>query len=279
MFVHGRECNRRNSMLVLYIFYKNVMYITCMYIFGFWSLFSGQVLYEAIMYQNYNITLTSLPIMFYCLFDFEYLKTAPNGDKDKKGLYLLEHPRLFKQSLDGEYFTLFKFLQYLLYSLFHAAVIYMLCYQLVAEPNMMADGKGLGIWIPGHIVFGSCIIVCNLVLLMRFNNFTGWGESLVYLMILNYFTLMFLESLLGALVIPDLYYIFDTMFTYNLVWVQLITSASFAVMLEFAAFHFLKLRDNREVEYRAEAKQAREELDNDQVEKNQLQRKISLKKK
>jgi len=109
MFVHGRECNRRNSMLVLYIFYKNVLYITCMYIFGFWSLFSGQVLYEAIMYQNYNITLTSLPIMFYCLFDFEYLKTAPSTDKDKKGLYLMEHPRLFKQSMDGEYFSLFKF--------------------------------------------------------------------------------------------------------------------------------------------------------------------------
>lgn len=68
-----------------------------MYIFGFWSLFSGQVLYEAIMYQNYNITLTSLPIMFYCLFDFEY-KKKPDEEKneDKKELYLMEHPLLFE---------------------------------------------------------------------------------------------------------------------------------------------------------------------------------------
>lgn len=41
MFVHGRECNRRNSMLVLYIFYKNVCYISCLYIFGAFSLFAG----------------------------------------------------------------------------------------------------------------------------------------------------------------------------------------------------------------------------------------------
>jgi len=144
---------------------------------------------------------------------------------------------------------------------------------------MMSDGKGLGIWIPGHIVFGACIIVCNLVLLMRFSNFTGWGESLVYLMILNYFTLMFLESLLGALVIPDLYYIFDTMFTYNLVWVQLIASASFAVMLEFAAYHFYNLKDSRGVEYRKEAERASEELKDEQVKKNQRERTLSLKKK
>lgn len=72
-----------------------------MYIFGFWSLFSGQVLYEAIMYQNYNITLTSLPIMFYCLFDFEYVKNKPKGEKDSEGLYLMEHPKLFEASMKG----------------------------------------------------------------------------------------------------------------------------------------------------------------------------------
>jgi magnesium-transporting ATPase (P-type) len=70
MFVHGRECNRRNSMLVLYIFYKNVCYIMVQYIFGGWSLFAGQTLYEAIIYQAYNILLTSLPVMFYATFDY-----------------------------------------------------------------------------------------------------------------------------------------------------------------------------------------------------------------
>ena len=82
MFVHGREGNRRNSMAVLYIFYKNVLVVTCQYLFGFWSLFSGQPLYEGIMIQNFNITLSCLPVVFYGLFDFEYAKNRKNEIED-----------------------------------------------------------------------------------------------------------------------------------------------------------------------------------------------------
>jgi phospholipid-transporting ATPase len=267
MFVHGRECNRRNSMLVLYIFYKNVLYILCQYIFGFWSLFSGQTLYEAIMYQNYNITVTSLPIMFFCLFDFEYLKGTEIAFKDQNGvqvpvmdtdpeqLYLMKNPKLFEASMKGEYFTIPKFIQYLLYSLFHAAMIYFLGLQFVANPDMQADGKNLGLWVPGHIVFGACIIVCNLVLLLRYNNWTFWGEILVYLMILNYFTLMLLESVVGLGMIPQLYYVFDVMFSCDLVWVQLAACAAITLALELAASHISRLSYDAEKPIREESLQ------------------------
>ena len=76
MFVHGREAYRRNSLLILYTFYKNVLYVTTQFFFGFFSAFSGQPLYEAFIYQMYNITFTSLPIMYFALFDFEHEKDA-----------------------------------------------------------------------------------------------------------------------------------------------------------------------------------------------------------
>jgi len=50
MFVHGREAYRRNSFLVLYNFYKNMVYVVVQYYFGFWSAFSGQPLYEPFIY-------------------------------------------------------------------------------------------------------------------------------------------------------------------------------------------------------------------------------------
>mmetsp|Transcript_6081 Transcript_6081/g.10322 ORF Transcript_6081/g.10322 Transcript_6081/m.10322 type:complete len:252 (+) Transcript_6081:1968-2723(+) len=74
MFIHGREAYRRNSLLILYNFYKNVLYVSVQYFFGFRSAFSGQPLYEPFIYQLYNITFTSMPIMFYALFDFEHEK-------------------------------------------------------------------------------------------------------------------------------------------------------------------------------------------------------------
>tara|TARA_B110000285_G_C15032967_1_gene567736 strand:+ start:326 stop:625 length:300 start_codon:yes stop_codon:yes gene_type:complete len=41
LFVHGRESYRRNSMLIKYTFYKNVLYVIPQYYLGFWSTFSG----------------------------------------------------------------------------------------------------------------------------------------------------------------------------------------------------------------------------------------------
>lgn len=71
LFFHGREAYRRNSYLILYTFYKNFLYVTTQFYFGFYSAFSGQPLYEQFLYQLYNITMTALPIMWYACFDFE----------------------------------------------------------------------------------------------------------------------------------------------------------------------------------------------------------------
>lgn len=72
IFVHGREAHRRNAMLINYSFYKNVLYIAVQYIFSLWSGYSGQPLYDGLIYQCYNLFFTSLPIFFYCTFDQEY---------------------------------------------------------------------------------------------------------------------------------------------------------------------------------------------------------------
>lgn len=41
-------------------------------------MFSGQVLYEKAIYQLYNITFTSFPIMWYAVWDKEYEKDRPD---------------------------------------------------------------------------------------------------------------------------------------------------------------------------------------------------------
>lgn len=101
LFVHGREAYRRNSLLILYSFYKNVVYVVAQFYFGFSSAFSGQPLYEKVIYQLYNITLTSLPIIWYATFDYEFEKDRPEelqegpdfqpGDEN----YFMRNPMLY----------------------------------------------------------------------------------------------------------------------------------------------------------------------------------------
>lgn len=41
LFYHGREAYRRNSILAIYMFYKNILFVMPQFWFGFTSAFSG----------------------------------------------------------------------------------------------------------------------------------------------------------------------------------------------------------------------------------------------
>ena len=50
LFFHGREAYRRISFIICYNFYKNFLYVIVQFLFGFYSVFSGQTLYEPWIY-------------------------------------------------------------------------------------------------------------------------------------------------------------------------------------------------------------------------------------
>lgn len=97
--------------------------------FGYNSLFSGQTLYEKYIYQMYNITMTSLPIMWYALYDFEFEKDRP-ADQMESNKYendtklLLRNPMLYKIGMNNQCFSLKKLFLWILYAIYHSAIIY-----------------------------------------------------------------------------------------------------------------------------------------------------------
>lgn len=98
MFVHGRECYRRNAYLVVYFFYKNLIYASPIWYYGFLDLFSGVLLYNTWLYNCYNAVFTAFPIMFYAIFDWEKTK-----------LELMSYPELYQIGLNNERFSHFIF--------------------------------------------------------------------------------------------------------------------------------------------------------------------------
>lgn len=166
MFVHGREAYRRNSLLILYTFYKNVLYVTAQFFHGFLSAFSGQTLYEAFIYQLYNIAFTAIPIMYFALFDFECDKDySPLVDKNPNRRYFLKHPSLYKIGMENRNFSIMHYLKWMAYGFFHAFLTYVFnCYLMLIPGQQLTDGKDMGFWVAGHIVYGVCVIVANLVI-------------------------------------------------------------------------------------------------------------------
>lgn len=67
LLVHGREAYRRNSYVVGYMFYKNILFCIAQFWFGMFCLFSGQSLFDDFLNQLYNITFTFLAIMWFAV--------------------------------------------------------------------------------------------------------------------------------------------------------------------------------------------------------------------
>ena len=108
---------------------------------------------------------------------------------------------------------------------------------------MQEDGKNLGFWVIGHVVFGSCIIVANIVIFFRFNNYTGWGEWTCTGMVLAFFFLFYLESLMPMF--SQTYYIYDTIWEQAIVWVQMLAVSFLALLFEFGLKAYKSRKDGR----------------------------------
>lgn len=52
------------------MFYKNILFVMPQFWFGFWNVFSGQTIYEDMLYQMYNLIFTAFPIGIYAVLDF-----------------------------------------------------------------------------------------------------------------------------------------------------------------------------------------------------------------
>lgn len=112
LFCHGREAYRRNSYLIAYMFYKNVLYVIPIWVFGFVSQFSATAIYNIWLYQLYNITFTSLPIMWFAIFDWEHSKEE-----------FLKTPKYYRIGLDDVYFNKYVFWRWFFYAIWQGILL------------------------------------------------------------------------------------------------------------------------------------------------------------
>jgi phospholipid-translocating ATPase len=64
VLVHGHYFSQRLALLVLYFFYKNVVFMGCQMFFQAHSLFSTQSIYDSLFLTLFNVSYTTLPILF-----------------------------------------------------------------------------------------------------------------------------------------------------------------------------------------------------------------------
>lgn len=69
LLVHGRWSYLRNADLILYFFYKNIVFTLPQMFYAFINAYSGQTIYDDWYISFYNLFFTSLPLGMKAIFD------------------------------------------------------------------------------------------------------------------------------------------------------------------------------------------------------------------
>jgi phospholipid-transporting ATPase len=94
MLYHGRESYRKNSQLILFNFYKNLILVLPQFWYGLYNNFSSATIYDPWVHQLYNVAFTSFPIMIYAIYDQQYSVTRS-----------LAEPQLYDLGLNNRLFN------------------------------------------------------------------------------------------------------------------------------------------------------------------------------
>ena len=110
--------------------------------------------------------------------------------------YFMRNPLLYRIGIDGTCFSTWLFVKWLIYALVHAAFIFYCCFWVLQhKATHQSDGKDIGFWVGGMLVYGVCIFVANTVL--AFKHFTHYwiGAFFFFICTSSYFVFFWLFSI------------------------------------------------------------------------------------
>ena len=175
LLYHGREAYRKNSYFILYNFYKNIVFVSPMFFFGFINFFSGITLYDPYLHQLYNVFYSIFPIFYYSIFDREY-------ESD----FLLKNPNLYIQGMNNECFNIFIFIKYIFIGFFEGLILMFSSFNVFYFNNK--EGFTLNnLYSFGTIIFSGIIITVNLKVLLNSKIIDIFIILLIFLSIFSFY--------------------------------------------------------------------------------------------
>lgn len=164
LFVHGHLFYHRTANVILYFFYKNILFIMPQFFYSFFNLSSAQSIYHPIQLVGYNLFFTSLPILFYGLHEVHVHESI-----------LERYPKLYIINRGNVQMSLTNFLTWVSAAIFQAIIIFSLIYFVwgshtpFLESGTMGESNGFSI-----MLYFVIVIVVNLKLYFVARRHSFW---------------------------------------------------------------------------------------------------------
>ncbi|KAK6588230.1 hypothetical protein RS030_6923 [Cryptosporidium xiaoi] len=226
LLIHGRLSYRRICKLALYMFYKNFTVGIPVFIYGYFTLWSGTRLYFDYWYQVYNVILSSVPIIVVSVFDFDVTKSES-----------FSNPKLYRYGPENKFLNVKVCFTYLLNSLWHIFIVFTLPYILFSVNSTNAFGSNQSV--VGATIYYLIILVVNIkVLLMADHIHYLLGFSVAFSLFSWICTLFVCTSSFS--IGSDVYSLWIPLYNNILLWISLISGLSIALWPDY----FLKVVSN-----------------------------------
>eukprot|EP00439_Symbiodinium_sp_Y106_P065004 s189_g10.t1 len=223
LLVHGRWCYRRIAILANYMFYKNFVCVLPQYFLGAVSGFSGQKLYNDILYQGYNVFFTFIPIMVFAVLDQDVPKKAS-----------LQYPELYRAGQQRLYMNYTVSLGWIASGVWHGLVVFFVPYMVMSNGNIThSDGKANDIWLVGSVVFFLVCLVTNLTVVLE-TCYLNWIVGLgLFLSLLAWIVFQgYISGLHGVVVTSEFYGSMQRLLGCPMIYLLVLTSTAMALMAD-----------------------------------------------
>ena len=224
LFVHGRESYRKNSFIVCYNFYKNFLYVLPQFWLGIVSYFSGQYIYDAYIYQLFNVVFACFPIIWFGIYDQEV----------SYGI-LISDSRFYTQGIINKLFHSKRFWKWIIYGIIQALFVFVYSFMTC---KYIYDGHMHDLGSQGSVIYSGVILIVNIKILTTTNTHTFISLILFLLSVLSYYLILFLMSLYHGFYNFNHFRMLFTSFQFYLSTIFLIT---LCILLDKGIDQFCKL--------------------------------------
>ncbi|KAL3683459.1 hypothetical protein R1sor_001481 [Riccia sorocarpa] len=160
LLVHGRWSYKRNREVVIYAFYKNIVYVLGNVYFAFYSGFSAQSLHSAMEICTYNLVWTSILPFLFAIFD-----------KDTSDCTAENNPQLYKETQsEGRAQFFWCMLGWVGMAIWDSIVTFF--FPLAVTSHFYSSGATAGVWSLGVTTYTMVVFTVNLKQVSRMHNLT-----------------------------------------------------------------------------------------------------------
>ncbi|BFZ06129.1 hypothetical protein BsWGS_09169 [Bradybaena similaris] len=227
LLLHGHLYYNRIAILVQYFFYKNVAWITAQFFYAIFNSFSEQSLYDPFFLVFYNLTFTSLPILFYGLFE----QHIPKED-------LLNNPQLYRNISKNSTMSWSEFFRWNILGLWHCIVFFFGFYFLQwTGVSIFSSGLSVGNFDFGTLILITCATSVNMKLMLETYY---WCLPTLVAYTITFVGIVFLAAVYTNVFFPsflvshnDMYKVFNQIYATPTTWLAMVLLISTALLPDF----------------------------------------------